>query len=52
MNKEILIINNHLDTGGVEIILQAIVAFLAEKGERVTLWASNGNEQTSSMNSV
>lgn len=46
MNKDILIINNNLDTGGVEVVLQELVAYLCKKGKRVTVWASLGSRET------
>ena len=46
VNKDILIINNNLDTGGVEIVLQALAAHLHKKGERVSIWASHGDRET------
>jgi len=45
MNREILIINNNLDTGGVEIILQNLTKVFDERGYKITLWASNGSRK-------
>lgn len=45
MSKEILIINNDLDTGGVEIVLQMLMRRFSDRGYKITLWASNGNRR-------
>lgn len=45
MSKEILIINNNLDTGGVEIVLQMLVRRFSDRGYKITLWASNGDRR-------
>jgi len=46
MSRDILIINNNLDTGGVEKILQALAAYLHDKGARISIWASKGDRAT------
>lgn len=46
MGRDILLINDNLDTGGVEKILQSVAARLSARGDRLTLWACNGDRET------
>lgn len=46
MNQNILLINDNLDTGGVEKILRSLAARLDRRGDRLTVWASNGDRET------
>lgn len=46
MARNILFINDHLHCGGVELVLQKIVAALAERGDKVTIWAIDGDRET------
>lgn len=43
MKRQILFINDNLDTGGVERVLQSIVASLADADTEISIWASHGD---------
>ncbi|MEA5152874.1 MAG: glycosyltransferase [Oscillospiraceae bacterium] len=46
MQRDILLINDRLDAGGVETILQNLSAYLAARGDRLTIWAHYGDRET------
>ena len=45
MKREILLINDNLDAGGVEKVLQSLATYLDRKGEQLTIWACNGDRE-------
>lgn len=46
MGKDILLINDRLHAGGVELVLQELSAALAARGDRITVWAAEGDRDT------
>lgn len=46
MGKEILLINDRLHAGGVELVLQELAAALAARGDKITVWAAEGDRDT------
>lgn len=46
MGKDILLINDRLHAGGVELVLQELAAALAARGDRLTVWAAEGDRDT------
>ncbi len=43
MNRRILFINDRLDGGGVELIMQSLCAYLQLQGEQITIYAPDGD---------
>lgn len=43
MNRRILFINDRLDGGGVELIMQSLCAYVLRQGEQVTIYAPDGD---------
>lgn len=46
MALKILLINDRLHAGGVELVLQKLAAVLAQRGDRLTIWACEGDRKT------
>lgn len=46
MSKEILLINDRLHAGGAELVLQTLAAALVGRGDRLTVWAPEGDRAT------
>lgn len=45
MNKKVLLINDRLDSGGVELIMQSLCRYLLQQGEQVTVYAPEGSSE-------
>lgn len=45
MKRSILLISDRLHMGGVEAVLQNLAAYLDERGDSVTIWASQGSRE-------
>lgn len=46
MKRSILFINNSLHSGGVELVLQLLAERLSARGDKITIWASDGDRKT------
>lgn len=46
MAMKILLINDRLHAGGVELVLQKLSAVLAQRGDKLTIWAYEGDRET------
>lgn len=46
MALKILLINDRLHAGGVELVLQKLSAVLAQRGDKLTIWAYEGDRET------
>ena len=46
MAMKILLINDRLHAGGVELVLQKLSAVLAQRGDKLTIWAYEGDKET------
>lgn len=46
MGKKILLINDRLHAGGAELVLQNLALALADRGDELTIWASEGDRDT------